>query len=125
MLVDSEGRAVLGESGPIRIAGESWSVGDDGSVTVDGAVVDRLLVADFDPAVATRRGEGTFEVPPAAVRLVPDPEVRQGQLESSNVQVIEEMVQMISSLRLFEASQKLLQAQDQMLDKAVNDVGRI
>ncbi len=124
LLEDQQGRPVVGEGGPIRIAGEAWSVGADGSVLVDGAVVDRLLIVDFPPEMAQPQGEGVFQAPAAAVRIVPAPQVKQGQLESSNVQVVEEMVQMITALRAFEASQRLMQAEDQMLDRAVNDVGR-
>jgi len=123
-LVDQSGRPVLGQSGPIRIIGDSWSVSDDGTVTVDDLVVDQLLIVEFPPELATRRGEGIFDVPVAAARVVPDPHVRQGYLESSNVQVVEEMVQLINALRTFEASQRLIQAQDRTLEHAVNEIGR-
>jgi flagellar basal-body rod protein FlgG len=52
-------------------------------------------------------------------------EVTQGSIEQSNVNIIKEMVDMISVTRAYEANQKVLQAQDGTLDKAVNEVGAV
>ncbi|MDQ7052443.1 MAG: flagellar basal body rod C-terminal domain-containing protein [candidate division KSB1 bacterium] len=51
--------------------------------------------------------------------------VRQGYLESANVNIIEQMVEMIIVLRDFTNNQKIIQAQDDSLRRAVNDLGRI
>jgi flagellar basal-body rod protein FlgG len=51
--------------------------------------------------------------------------VQQGVLEQSNVNVIAEMVNMISGYRAYEVNAKSVQAQDEMLGKAVNDVGKL
>jgi len=49
--------------------------------------------------------------------------VRQGYLEQSNVNSINEMINMITIMRSYEANQKILQAQDGTLEKAVNEIG--
>jgi len=51
--------------------------------------------------------------------------IKQGYLEGSNVDIIRNMVQMISVNRNFEADQKAMHAQDETLEKAVNQVGRV
>ncbi len=51
--------------------------------------------------------------------------VRQGFLEGSNMQVAEEMSRMITALRLYESNQRVLQAQDQLTGKAVNEIGTL
>lgn len=51
--------------------------------------------------------------------------IQQYALENSNVNVAQTMNEMLQSYRLFEANQKVLQAYDQSLEKAVNEVGRI
>lgn len=51
--------------------------------------------------------------------------VRQGALEKSNVNVTNEMVNMMQIMRNFESNQKILQAIDETLGKAVNDVGTV
>lgn len=49
----------------------------------------------------------------------------QGTLEMSNVNVVSEMVEMITISRLFESNQKIMQTTDETLEKAVNNLGRI
>ena len=58
-------------------------------------------------------------------RTPPAGRVEQGYLENSNVNSVEEMVDLIATMRTFEAGQKAVQALDDTLGKAVNEVGRI
>ena len=51
--------------------------------------------------------------------------VEQGYLEQSNVNSVREMVDLIATMRSFEASQKVIQALDETLGKAINEVGRL
>lgn len=51
--------------------------------------------------------------------------VLQGFLERSNVNSIDEMVNMIEMFRGFESDQKVIQAYDQIMQKAANDLGKI
>ena len=51
--------------------------------------------------------------------------VIQGELEQSNVNTIEEMTKMITTIRAFEAYQKVIQTLDEADDQAVNSIGRV
>jgi len=51
--------------------------------------------------------------------------VKQGYLETSNVDTIREMTRMISTLREFEAFQKAITAFDEATSKVTNDMGRL
>ncbi|MPN04579.1 hypothetical protein SDC9_151820 [bioreactor metagenome] len=51
--------------------------------------------------------------------------VRQAFIEGSNVNSVREMVDMIAMLRTYEANQRLIKAHDELLGKAVNEVGRL
>ncbi len=51
--------------------------------------------------------------------------VRQNTLEKSNVNVTSEMVNMMTIMRNFESNQKVVQAIDETLGKAVNEVGTV
>jgi len=51
--------------------------------------------------------------------------VHQGYLERSNVNSIEEMTNMITAIRAFEAYQKVIQTIDEADDQAVNSIGRV
>ena len=53
------------------------------------------------------------------------PFVKQGFIEQSNVDLTQTMTQMMNVFRAFESNQKVLQAYDQSMDKAVNEIGRI
>ena len=50
---------------------------------------------------------------------------RQGFLENSNVTAVEEMTEMIGTLRIFESYQKIIQSIDSMNDQSVNTIGRV
>ncbi|MDI6827749.1 MAG: flagellar hook-basal body complex protein [Armatimonadota bacterium] len=105
-LVTQDGSTVLGESGPITITSDNWSVEPDGNVKVGDAIVNKLRLES---------GDGSSTVG----------KVIQGSLESSNVNVVLEMVSMIAALRTYEANQKVIQSLDQTLDKAINQMARI
>ena len=53
-----------------------------------------------------------------------DAQVIQGTLEMSNVNVIYEMVEMITISRAYETNQKIIQSIDETLEKAVNNIGK-
>lgn len=53
-----------------------------------------------------------------------NPSLKQGFLETSNVNIVQEMTDMISTNRVFESTQKAISAYDQMADKMVNVVGK-
>ena len=51
--------------------------------------------------------------------------VRQGYIERSNVNPVEEMIKMVEALRAFESDQKAIQCMDEMNSRMVNDVGLV
>ena len=51
--------------------------------------------------------------------------MHQGFLENSNVSTVNEMTEMISTLRIFETYQKIIQSNDNMNDQSVNTIGRV
>jgi flagellar basal-body rod protein FlgF len=55
----------------------------------------------------------------------PAGQVRAGALEGSGVEAARSMVDMIASLRAFEAGQRVITTIDQTLNKAANDIGRV
>ena len=46
--------------------------------------------------------------------------IGQGMLESSNVSVVEEIIQMVTGQRAYEANSKVIQTADQLLSAALN-----
>ncbi len=133
-IVTSQGYPVLGAGGPIqlpdmqKLSQGDISIDETGEVTVDGKKLGRLEIANFaDTSVLKKDGGTDFvsDVPPTiGVADGKNTAVRQGYLEESNVNGIEEMVQMIELSRNFESAQKTMESQDGTLDKA-NDVGKL
>jgi flagellar basal-body rod protein FlgG len=75
--------------------------------------------------VLQKEGQTLFSFRPnqvAQVTPVANPKLEQGFLETSNVNIVQEMTDMIMATRLFESTQKAMQAYDSMADKLVNVV---
>lgn len=127
LLVDVEGRAVQGEGGNINLPSGQVDVSSDGYVTVNGAVIDRLRIVNFEDPQALRKAAGSaFTKTDDAVETpMENPIVRQGFLETSNVNTVQEMVEMIATARNYEINAKLLTTQDDSLRHAVNEIGRV
>jgi len=123
-LVTQAGQRVLGQNGPIHLGEGSVDVNADGDLFVDGRYVDSLLVVEFNDRSGLQRvGDNLYR----AVAEAGDPmryngAVMQGAVEMSNVNVIREMVNMIEVHRSYEANQKVIQAHDETLGRAVNDI---
>lgn len=128
-LVTSDGSKILGKDGYIQLEQEyPIHVNEKGEVSQQGRIKGIIKVVDFEkPYKLFRCGESRFrtEKPIGDERVSDGYVIKQGFLEGANVNVIRNMVQMISAYRNFEADQRALLAQDQTLDKAVNIVGRL
>lgn len=126
VLVTKDGHTVLGENGPIILQGGLFSVSGDGAITQDGRVIGRLLITEFeDTSVLKKYGNNLIRADAGARAAEFTGTVQQGFSELSNVNIIREMVDMITVLRSYEANQKVLQAIDGTLEKAVNQVGAL
>ncbi len=125
-IVTQSGYPVLGTSGPITLPPGKINIDGEGRVSVDGVEIDTLQVVQFPDLKSLKKTEGTmFDA--SGVTPVPstDKRVQQGFLEGSNVNPVEEMVAMIRVMRLYEASQKVIQSSDEMASKASNDLGKV
>jgi flagellar basal-body rod protein FlgF len=125
-LVTAQGHRVLGEQGPIRLSGTDAAIGAAGAVTSNGELIGVLRIVDFaQPGALQRVGDNLFAVgaagEPQAVAAVLSPR----HIEESNVNAVAEMVELIAATRRYEANQKVIQAHDDTLSKAVNEVGRV
>ena len=127
-LVTDEGMPVMGRGGVVGGTG-ALAVNEKGEVYWDGRLTDQLLVVDLPEDVSlTKVGDGLFAPADSqASGLEVESEafvLKQGYLEESNVNAVEEMVRMMTVYRHFEADQKTLKTQDDILGKAVNEIGR-
>ncbi|MEZ5359444.1 MAG: flagellar basal-body rod protein FlgF [Candidatus Zixiibacteriota bacterium] len=126
-LVTSDGLRVIGDGGPVTIGdGSDVLIDETGQVLVDDNVVAQLSVVDFeDKNELKKNGDSTFVVG-EEVEPIPsaDYSVRQGYLEQANINVVKEMVEMIVTMRHFEAASKIIQTQDESLQTLYSEVGK-
>jgi flagellar basal-body rod protein FlgG len=123
-LVSQDGYLVLGEKGPINVGNGKVAIDVAGRVEINGTYVDTLKVRRFATGDLAKQGSNTF-VAHATGQTATSFTVRQGFLEGSNVDTTSELVDMTTTLGAYEANQRVLKTQDEILGKAVNEVGRI
>lgn len=133
-LVNSQGFYVLNTAGqPIEVDNEEFRVDREGFVfTEDEVPLGQIQVAlAQDPMLLVKEGDGLLRLteegvlPTAIGNGQVAYQIQQGFIERSNVDSAQTMTEMMSAYRSFEANQKVLQAYDRSLEKAVNEVGRI
>lgn len=127
-LMTSSGKAVLGDGGPISIPpAKSVEIGSDGTISIiplEGdsnslAVLDRIKLVTLDKNNLVKNEEGMLQLKQGAAIPTADASVKlvNGSLEGSNVKAIEQMVEMISVGREYEAQMKILSTVDENAQK--------
>jgi len=127
-IVDSDGNRLMGEAGEIIVPVEAVDVVIDstGAIYADGNYVDTIQVTDFeDYKYLKKSGDTMYEPVDGAVTVDSGATVMQGYTEQSNINVVSEMVDMITVTRAYEANQKVIQSIDKTLDLAANSVGKV
>ncbi|MBN2536099.1 MAG: flagellar hook-basal body protein [Spirochaetales bacterium] len=150
-LVTKSGEFVLGENGPIKLKKNNFIVDQDGVIFQNSTFtgdddrlvsleenewenleqVDRFKIVNFkrtrylkkvgDSYWKSTEHSGPGEVTGEESR----PRVRQGFLEAANVNPVTEMVQIIEVHRSYEANQRFIQSEDQLLGKLINEAVKV
>lgn len=103
-----------------------FKVTENGNIYQNDALVGTIGTVDFaDYNYIAKFGENLYDTVDGAAIIESEAIVDQGYIEASNVNVVSEMVNMITISRAYQAGQKVINAVDETLDKAVNQVGRV
>jgi len=126
-LITAAGDPVLGDNGPISIVGQPISISDDGTISANGAISGRLKLVEFAPTVDIESAGGTYYTAPAgSAAVAKNTQVRQGSLESSNVNPVTSVVEMITAQREVETMRHVLSMFNTEMDKiAAQDLPRV
>jgi len=150
-LVTSSGDYVMGENGPIKLKKNNFVVDQDGVVWQNATFaaddkrlvsqaentwdnlqrVDRLQIVDVKrDRYLQKQGNSYWQStdasgPPDILPAGARPKVRQGFLEGSNVNPVQEMVEMIEVNRAYDANQKTVQTEDALIGKLWNEVVKV
>ena len=128
-LVTKQGFAVLGEGGPIQLDPNNpapVSISATGEVSQGADLKGTLRAVQFnDPNLLTPISRGYFLATAPNVKTNPatDTTFHQGYLEGANTSPTMEMAHLITSMRLFEANQRVIQAQDERMGRAIAELG--
>ncbi|MCQ2492986.1 MAG: flagellar hook-basal body protein [Lachnospiraceae bacterium] len=102
------------------------AIDKQGNITQDGRVVAKIGLTDFaNYDYLQKYGENYYYALQGAEKTQANGEMYSGYLETSNVNVVTEMVDLITISRQYESNQKIIQTIDNTLDKAVNQLGRL
>ena len=124
-LVTSSGYSVLNSNNqPIYVGNSSVSVDTNNNVVLSSGAVHRFNIVDFQDYNSLNKvgsnlytGEGATATNNYIVKNM--------QIESSNVDIIQSTADLMSNLRAFEANQKVVQIMDSTLSKIANEIGTV
>jgi flagellar basal-body rod protein FlgG len=142
--IASDGRLVNTEGHPVLLAGNNeapaarfinlrdrgnhLTIAQNGEIYSGDQLVGKLSVVEFKDLNKLRKvGSSLYEnKDPANVEAaVQKTIVRQGVLETSNVNPIEEMTNLIKANRLFEQDMKAIKTYNDLMGREANDIGKL
>lgn len=136
-LKNSQGGKVLGSSGAIHIpeffhatgqdeGSAKLEVAKDGTIRLNDKVHDKFRIVQVnDPANLERRGNSYFAASGnAQLTDAENSTVMQGFYEKGNVEPLQEMVDMMRTMQMFEAQQRAMRTTDETLSQATSSLGR-
>jgi len=126
-LVTASGDAVMGEGGVISILPGPISISADGTISSNGAMSGKLRVVEFPSSTQLESaGTGYYSAPANTAKVATQSNIRQGMLESSNVNPISSMVELVTAQRSAEMMQRALSMFNSELDKtATQDLPKV
>lgn len=135
-LVDQNGGRVQGEGGAIHLpqfvnsgSGSqniNIEVAKDGTIKVEGTVVDKLQLVTVDDISSLERRTNAYLAIQGEdqMRMDQDSQIAQGFYETGNVNPLQELLDMTRNLRMFETQQRAMRTTDEMLSQATRQLGR-
>lgn len=108
------------------------SITEQGEIFAGEDLVAKLSIVEFsdtkDRSRVRKVGGGLFEIPggvdPAAISATPQSRIKQGMIETSNVNPVQEMTQLIRANRMFEHDLKAIKTYGEMMAKETNELGK-
>ncbi len=126
-LVSKDGHLVMSEGGPIQVDlsnPEPLQFSKTGEVSQGAVTKGKLKVVDFNNPQLLERGGGYFfaGAPGLEVQPVSAVAIRPESIEAANTSPMTEMTALLTSMRMFETNSRLMQMQDQHMEKTVRDL---
>jgi flagellar basal-body rod protein FlgF len=124
-LATASGERLQGARGALLVGEQKLQISTNGDVRAGEQLLDRLQIVQVTaPASLREQAPGLWEWPAEGVRDMSAYTVRQGFLEASNVQSVNEMVRVMETLRHFESAQRYFRTTDDLMQKAISELGK-
>ncbi|SHG14078.1 flagellar basal-body rod protein FlgF/flagellar basal-body rod protein FlgG [Fodinibius roseus] len=135
-LVDGNGSKVIGNGGPINMpdlirateannGGGGMEVATDGTIRINDEVYDQIrTVGVEDPSQLERQGSNYFKATEEMLTEDHSSSIMQGYFEKGNVNPLNEMVDMMQTVKTFESQQRAIRTTDEMLGQATSKLGQ-
>ncbi|MFZ2031060.1 MAG: flagellar hook basal-body protein [Vitreimonas sp.] len=125
-LVSAEGYALQAAGGgDLLLESDSAEILNDGTVLENGAPAGRVgIYAPNDAGHLAAQSGTLFTAPDDAMHEVASPLLRQGFLETANVNNATEMLQLMTSMRQAEAGARVVEAYDTLIGQSISTFGR-
>jgi flagellar basal-body rod protein FlgG len=111
----------------LKDRGSQFSISPSGEIYAGSDLIAKLNVVEFKDLNKLRKvGSAMFENKDNAnFKVVDQTQVRQGVIETSNVNPIEEMTNLIKANRLFEHDLKAMKTYGEILQRESTDIGKL
>jgi flagellar basal-body rod protein FlgF len=121
LLTTAAGDPVQGDQGNITMLPGPVSISADGTISSNGAVAGKLKLVKFPAGTdISEAGNNYYSAPPNTATPATDSLVQQGVLESSNVNPVSSMVELIGAQRSAEMMQRALSMFSSEMDKTAS-----
>lgn len=126
-LMTKDGDYVLGDKGRIKVdPKQPVQIDELGYIKQGTTTVDKIKITNFeDYNYLEHYGENYYQPVDGAKEAQYYGTIRQGYIETSNVQVVQEMVEMISVSRQYESNQKIITTIDSTAQIASTQLGKV
>lgn len=126
-LTDLQGNMVLSKNGPIKVGTSDFTVTASGEIfSGDNSLGTLEISKPTDSDSLEKYSELLYiEKDTGAQMVEAEIIVKQGYTESSNVDMIKEMSDLIENSRAFQSCSQILKIMDRIMEKSVNDIARL
>lgn len=127
LMLDNIGPVLGSDGNTITIDNENFTVSEDGRIfSSTGRQLGQLQVTTFDTTTLHKEDNGMYTATTdQGTNATGQTPILYGYLEESNTDMIDEMTDMISSERAYQGAAQMLKMYDNLMDSAVNTVGRL
>ncbi len=132
--LDSEGRIATqngdllqGDGGEITVTSDDGDIhiAEDGTVTGAKGQLGKVKLAQFDDERALQKQGASLYATDQQPKAVEKPNIKQGALESSNVEPVVEISHMLEVTRAYEMTANLTQSQQDLMRQAIDKLGQV